>query len=239
MEPQKKKSQAAFRLISKGSLLILLFSPLAIFADAPETPVGILLSAGDAKILRANSTTPVDAKPSDLVFSGDSIRTGSAPASYLFCAGKSRQTLAPKGEALFEADQVRIRKGKLAAQQPAGSCMLPAILRVSVASQQSYGAMRTRDLDSAEVPAVAHDKLPANVLADLAPFENAAAQSANDPSPLVGKAAVFERAGLLANAYEEYSKIQVKWTGVVWVKYKLAELDQLLAAKAAEQKRNH
>jgi len=225
-------SQHALKFILKSSLIFLPCGQLAIFADAPETPVGILLSASGAKVVRANSTNPVDAKPSDLLFSGDSIRTSSAPASYLFCAGKSRQTLAPKGEALFEADQVRVRKGKLAAQQPAGSCMLPAVLRVSVASQQSYGAMRTLDLDSPAVPVVAHDKLPANVLADLAPFENAAAQSGNDPSPLVGMAAVFERAGLLANAYEEYLKIQAKWPGVIWVKSKLAELDQLLAAKA-------
>ncbi len=223
-------SQHAFKLILKSSLLILPCGQLAVFADAPETPVGILLSAPDAKVVRANSTTPVDAKSSDLLFSGDSIRTGSAPASYLFCAGKSRQTLAPKGEALFEAAQVRVRKGKLAAQQPAGSCMLPAMLRVSVASQQSYGAMRTRDLDS--VPVVAHDRLPASVLADLAPFEKAAAQSGDDPSPLVGIATVFERAGLLSNAYEVYSKVQAKWPGVIWVKSKLAELDQLLAAKA-------
>jgi hypothetical protein len=225
-------SQHALKLVLKSSLFLLPCGQLTILADAPETPVGILLSASDAKVVRANSTNPVDVKPSDLLFSGDSIRTGSAPASYLFCAGKSRQTLAPKGEALFEADQVRVRKGKLAAQQPAGSCMLPAVLRVSVASQQSYGAMRTRDLDSPAVTAVAHDKLPANVLADLAPFENAAAKSGNDPSPLVGMAAVFERAGLFANAYEEYLKIQAKWPGVIWIKSKLAELDQLLAVKA-------
>ena len=224
-------SQHALKLILKSSLFLLPCGQLAIFADAPETPVGILLSAGDAKVVRANSTNPVDAKASDLVFSGDSIRTGSSPASYLFCAGKSRQTLAPKGEALFEADKVRVRKGKLSAQQPAGSCMLPAILRVSVATQQSYGAMRTRDLDSSGLPVVPRDKLPPNVLTDLAPFESAAAQTSNDPSPFVGTAAVFERAGLLANAYEEYLKIQAKWPGVNWVKSKLAELDQLLAAK--------
>ena len=133
---------------------------------------------------------------------------------------------------MFEATQVRVRKGKLAAQQPAGSCMLPAMLRVSVASQQSYGAMRTRDLDSAKVPVVAHDRLPASILADLAPFEKAAAQSSDDPSPLVGMATIFERAGLLSNAYEVYSKVQAQWPGVIWVKSKLAELDQLLAAKA-------
>lgn len=225
-------SQCAFKLIVKSSLFILPCGQLAMFADTPETPVGILLFASDAKVVRANSIVPVDAKPSDLLFSGDSIHTGSAPASYLFCAGKSRQTLAPKGEALFEATQVRVKKGKLAAQQPAGSCMLPAMLRVSVASQQSFGAMRTRDLDPTEVPIVARDRLPASVLADLALFEKAAAQSSDDPSPLVGMAAVFERAGLLGNAYEVYSKVQAKWPGVTWVKSKLAELDQLLASKA-------
>jgi hypothetical protein len=200
-----------------------------LFADTAETAVGILLSAGDAKIVRANSATAVDAKASDLLFSGDSIRTGSAPASYLFCAGKSRETLAPKAEALFDATQVRIKKGKLASQQPAGSCMLPAILRVSVASQQSYGAMRTRDLDMPEP--VQHNRLPASVLADLEPFEKAAAQNSDDPSPLVGMAVVLERANLPANAYEVYTKIQAKWPDVIWVKSKLAELDQLLAAK--------
>ncbi len=213
--------QHAFKL---GITLVI--GQLAIFADAPETPVGILLSAPDARIVRANSTSPVAAKASDLLFSGDSIQTGSAPASYLFCAGKSRQTLAPKAEALFEPTQVRIKKGKLASQQPAGSCMLPAVLRVSVASQQSYGAMRTRDLDTPEVKAVPHDRLPASVLADLAPFEKAAAQNSDDPSPLVGMAVVLERADLPANAYELYSKIQAKWPDVIWVKSKLAELEQ-------------
>jgi hypothetical protein len=225
-------SRHAFRFILNSSLLIGSCGQLALFADTPETPVGILLSAGDAKIVRANSTSPVEAKASDLLFSGDSIRTGSAPVSYLFCAGKSRQTLAPKGEALFEASQVRVKKGKLASQQPAGSCLLPAMLRVSVASQQSYGAMRTRDLDASEGQAVPHDKLPASVLADLAPLEKAAAQSGDDPSPLVGMAALYERANLPANAYEAYSKIQAKWPDVVWVKSKLAELDQILAARA-------
>jgi hypothetical protein len=229
-------SQHACKLILRGGLLLFPVGPLALLADTPETPVGILLSAGDGKVWRANATNPVDAKPSDLLFSGDSIRTGSAPASYLFCAGKSRQTLGPKGEALFEAAQVRVKKGKLTAQQSAGSCLLPAMLRVSVASQQSYGAMRTRDLNSPEVQVVPHDRLPASVLADLAAFETAAAQSGKDPSPLVGMAAVFERAGLLANAYEAYSKIQAKWPDVIWVKSKLAELDQLLATKASPLK---
>src|SRR5438477_11869817 len=109
--------QHALKLALKTCLLIWSGGQAALFADAPETPVGILLSARDAKIVRAKSASPVDAKPSDLVFSGDSIRTGSAPASFLFCAGKSRQTLAPKGEALFEASEVRVKKGKLASKE--------------------------------------------------------------------------------------------------------------------------
>jgi len=64
-------SQHAFELILKSGLLLLPCGQLAILADAPETPVGILLSASDAKVVRANSSNPVDAKPSDLLFSGD------------------------------------------------------------------------------------------------------------------------------------------------------------------------
>ena len=227
----------ACRLVTTASLLFCISGGLAIFAATPETPVGILLSAGDAKILRANATDPVDARPSDLLFAGDSVRTGAAPTSYLFCAGKSRQTLAPKGEALFEASEVRVKKGKLAAQQPTGSCMLPAMVRVAVATQQSYGTLRTRgDLDDSGVPVIPHNALPANVLTELAPFEKAAAQSPDDPSPLVGMAVVLEKADLPANAYEVYSQVQKKWPDVVWLKSKLAELDQILAAKAKAMK---
>jgi hypothetical protein len=70
----------------------------------------------------------------------------------------------------------------------------------------------------------------------LAPFEKALAASGNDPSPLVGMAAVYEKANLPANAYEVYSKIQTKWPDVVWVKAKMSELDQILTAKAKAAK---
>jgi hypothetical protein len=219
-----------------GAVLAVGFAAGNLAADTPETPVGILLSAGDAKLMRANTAAAADAKTTDLLFAGDSIRTGSVAATYLFCAGKTRQTLGPKGEAHFESAQVRIKTGKITAQQPAGSCLLPPVLRVSVASQQSFGSLRTRgDLDQ-DTPPVPHDKLPAAVLAEIAPFEKAAATNGNDPSPLVGMAAVFEKANLPANAYEVYGKIQTKWPGVVWVKAKMAELDQILAAKAKAAK---
>src|SRR5882757_5768392 len=96
------------------ALLVWSSGQIAVFSDTPETRGGILLSAAGAKIVGANSSTPVAAKASDLLFSGDSIQTGASPASYLFCAGKSRQTLAPKAEAIFDASQVRVKKGKLA-----------------------------------------------------------------------------------------------------------------------------
>jgi len=218
-----------------GALLAIEFAAGNLAADTPETPVGIVLSAGDAKLTRANTANAADAKTTDLLFAGDSIRTGSVSATYLFCAGKTRQTLGPKAEAHFESAQVRIKTGKITAQQPAGSCLLPAVLRVSVASQQSFGSLRTRDLDQ-DAPPVPHDKLTPAVLADLAPFEKALVAGGNDPSPLVGMAAVYEKANLLANAYEVYSKIQTKWPDVVWVKAKMAELDQILTAKSKAAK---
>jgi len=201
-------------------------------ADTPETPVGIVLSAGDAKLMRANTATATEAKTTDLLFAGDAIHTGSVPATYLFCAGKTRQTLGPKGEARFESMQVRIKSGKITAQHPVGSCLLPPMLRVSVASRQSFGSLRTRgDLDQ-DTPPVPRDRLSASVLADLAPFEKALSAGANDPSPLVGMGAVYEKANLPANAYEVYSKVLAKWPDTIWVKAKMVELDQILTAKA-------
>ena len=200
-------------------------------ADTKDGPVGMLIVSGDAKLLRANTETALDAKPPDLLFSGDSIRTGGKPATFLFCAGKSTQTLGPSGEVRFEATQVKLKSGKMIEQKPSGSCLLPQVVRVSAASQQHYGASMTRGDDKPEVPAVPRDKLLPAVAAQLEPLEKALASSPSDPAPLAGIAAVYEAANLPANAFETYVKLKKSFPGAVWVKAKLFELEQTLAAQ--------
>jgi tetratricopeptide (TPR) repeat protein len=202
---------------------------LPLLADTPETPVGMLIAAGDAKVLRANTETPLDAKPPDLLFTGDSIRTGTAPATFLFCGGKATETLGPAGEARLESTQVKVKTGKITDMKPAGSCFLPQTLRVATASQQHYGVSMTRGFEKPDIPPTPHDKLPPAVLADLAPFEKAAAENPNDPSPLVAMATVYETAKLPANALEAYDQLRTKFPDAVWVKAKIFDLQQALA----------
>src|SRR5436305_1573516 len=130
-----------------------------------EEPVGLILSPGGSKLLRANTETPLSARAGDLLFTGDGLRTETAPASFLFCPSKSIQTLSPAGEVRFEAKQPRVKAGKIS-EQPARACTLPQTLRVAVASQQHYGVTMTRGTVRPEIPPIPRDKLPVNVLAE-------------------------------------------------------------------------
>ncbi|MEI9814619.1 MAG: hypothetical protein WDO18_19125 [Acidobacteriota bacterium] len=41
----------------------------------PEEPVGLVLNPGGGQLLRADAETPLSARPGDLLFSGDGLRT--------------------------------------------------------------------------------------------------------------------------------------------------------------------
>src|ERR1700722_1700591 len=196
-------------------LCLSVFTGSGLLADTPDGPVGMLLAAGDAKVLRANTETPLDAKPTDLLFTGDAIRTGAAPATFLFCSGKTTQTLGPAGEARFEAAQVRVKTGKITAQKPAGSCFLPQVVRVSVASQQHYGVSMTRGLAQTEGVVIAIDALPPVVQTAIAPFDQVLKANPADVSPLVEEAAIFDRNKLEVTPLAAYKKIALAWTDAV------------------------
>src|SRR5579871_4498566 len=115
----------------------------AIAAAWADEPVGLVLSPGGSKLVRANTETPLAARPGDLLFTGDGLRTESAAASFLFCPSKSIDTLSASGEVRFDAKQPKVKTGKIS-EQPARACTLPETPRVAVASQQHVGVTRTR-----------------------------------------------------------------------------------------------
>lgn len=53
-----------------------------------EQPVGVMLSAGGSKVLRAGTETPLASRPGDLLFVGDELRASDAAASFLFVLEK-------------------------------------------------------------------------------------------------------------------------------------------------------
>ena len=212
-----------------AALLVFAFAALA---DV-EQPVGVLLSPGGSKLLKANVETPLAAKAGDLLFTGDGLRTETTPASFLFCPGKTLNTLGPAGEVRFDAKTPKVKTGKIS-EQPARSCSLPTTLRVSIASQQHYGVTMTRgDINKPEVPPVPRDQLSAEVKAALAPLDTALATDPKDQAALIAEAAVFENNKLPSNALEVYFKLREQWPDVEWIKSKVFELQTTIAEQLA------
>src|SRR3984885_3971497 len=186
-------------------------------ADTPEQPVGLVLSATGSKLLRADTETPLDSRPGDLLFAGDGLKTEAGPASFLFCPGKALETLTPAGEVRLDTKAPKVKSGKIS-ETPARACTLPQTLRVAAASQQHYGVSMTRGLNQPEVPPTAHDKLAADVPAELPPYDAALAANPKDQAALVTEASIFENHKLSANALEMYLKLREQWPDAVWIK---------------------
>src|SRR5580698_3206782 len=214
---------------SACATILIIFAGL-LWGDAKEEPVGLVLSATGSKLLRADTETPLAARPGDLLFAGDGLRTEGGPASFLFCPGKALDTLTPSGEVRLDAKATKVRAGKIT-EQPARACTLPQTLRVAAASQQHYGVSMTRG--GTEVPPTPRDKLPADVQAELAPYETVLAANPMDPSALVTEATIFEGHKLLANALDEYNKLRQIWPDAVWVKSEIFDLGQALGDQAS------
>ena len=216
----------------RNKIILLLTAAALAFADTKEEPVGLILSGVGSKLLRADTETPLGARPGDLLFAGDGLRTESSPASFLFCPAKAIDTLGPSGEVRLEVKQPRVKAGKIS-EQPARACTLPQTLRVAVASQQHYGVSMTRGINKPEVPPVRRDQLSPDIQAELTGPDAALAANSKDPGALIAEATIFESHKLPANALEMYYKLRDLWPDAVWIKSKIFELEEALANQVA------
>lgn len=211
--------------------LLLLSTATADTPPAKETPVGLVLSATGAKLLRADTETPLDAHPGDLLFARDGLRTAGSAASFLFCPGKTIDTLSASGEVRLEDKAPKVKTGKIS-EAPARACTLPQTLRVASASQQHYGVTMTRT-GPLDTPPTPRDKLPADVLTELAPFDAAIKADPNDQGALIAMAMVFENRKLYGNAIETYNVLLRQWPDTAWMRSKVFDLQQAFAAENA------
>ncbi|MEZ5398465.1 MAG: caspase family protein [Bryobacteraceae bacterium] len=209
-----------------SSFVLVLLSTCAIAAVGPkETPVGLILNPGAGKLLRANTQTAIGAKAGDILFAGDAIRTEAGAATLLYCPAKTAATLAASSEVILEAAKLRVKTGSLADQKPVASCLLPQAARLSAASQQHYGVSLTRDLKTPGA-GPAPEPVPPEIQTRLA-----AIGPGGDAAAAIARAAVFEGAGLHANALAEYRKAGTEFDGAVWIKGKIFELEETIANK--------
>jgi tetratricopeptide (TPR) repeat protein len=222
------------RAVQKTLVALALLVPVSLWAaDMREEPVGLILAAPGGKVLRANTETALAARTGDILFSGDSLRAVGTPANFLYCPGKSSQTLDAGGEVLLDTKQLKVKSGKLDAPKPVNACFLPQMVRVAVASQQHYGVSMTRGLAKPEGDVLAFNALPAAVQTAIAPFEQTLRVNPDDAPSLVEEAAIFEQNKLEANALATYRKVADQWKDSVWVRGRIFELEESLATQAA------
>lgn len=211
-------------------LVVTLLSSVAALADQAaqkEESLGLILSPGGAKLLRANQETPLDARAGDLLYVGDGLRTGAGPAKFMFCPSKTLQTLNAAGEIRLDKAALKVKTGKLTDEPLPRSCVLPTTLRVAVASQQHVGATLTRFIFTP----LPDDKIEPKIVAEVA--QHAAGIAANDPAELVLAAAIYEKYDLLQNAGYLYTKLNGVWQDVDWVKGKIFVLGQTIQSQLA------
>jgi tetratricopeptide (TPR) repeat protein len=202
-------------------------------AAGKEEPVGLLLTATGSKLLRTNTETPLAARAGDILFAGDELRTESGAASFLYCPGKTSQTLEQGSDLIFDAKLLKVKSGKLSGAKPVNSCFLPQLVRVNVASQQHYGVSMTRGLAKPDGDLVPLAALAPAVRAEIEPLEAALRADPNNTSALVSAAAVYDRNNLPANALDAYMKVAAQWKDAVWVRGRIFELQEDLATQAA------
>lgn len=198
-------------------------------AEVKESPVGLVLSPGGAKLLRANTETLLDARAGDLLFTGDGLRTSGGAASFLFCPSKTTQTLGATSEARFDAKQVKLKTGQITGEKPAQSCFLPQLVRVAVASQQHYGVSMTRGVDKPDALPTPRDKMPPQVVQALAPIDQALTADPKDVAAMIAAAALYENNNLPVNALVQYQAIREALADAIWVQGKIFELQQTVA----------
>jgi len=106
-------------------------------------PVGILLTTGESTVSHAASEA-ASGHSGDILFSGDKLGHLNGSATFLYCPEKSLITLASNSEVTLRADALQLTAGQVISRKPVGSCLLPQMVRVAVASQQRLGVSVVR-----------------------------------------------------------------------------------------------
>jgi hypothetical protein len=112
-------------------------------------PAGLLsMVSGNVQIVRAGEKTPHPARIADLISAGDRVVTGrQSEASFVFCPQLRAGKMPAETEVQFDADALRVLKGKLSEERKLPSCLLPSNLALAGASQLQSGMLRLRGSD--------------------------------------------------------------------------------------------
>jgi hypothetical protein len=198
-------------------------------------PAGLVLSAG-ATIERAGQSA-AKVQVGELIFAGDTLRSGSTELSVLSCSETARLKIAPGTELQVADGEWELRSGRVIHREPVASCYLPSSPKLSLASQQHYGVLAAR---SGSIPppegtfeqrvgAVAEPKR-SELKNALQRLDSSLREDPRDAGAHISRAAVLEQSGLLYDAGESYRTAAVMMPGAPWLRRKVIEIENRLLA---------
>ena len=199
---------------------------LSLNAQQKEQPVGIVLSAQGARVLRAGNELPLKAQAGDMLFTGDSLQSDEGSVFFLFCPDNSSQTLATGGRVVLESAQLRVLQGTFQNQTKVKYCLLPQLERSPSASQYHFGDTLTRALAPSateegsfetRVNSLPEDQRRA-LREELGPIDQALAINSQDPATRLARATVLQKYNLLTDAAMEFEQATEAWQGKEWVR---------------------
>jgi len=201
--------------------------------DLPEVPLALVVAAKDARMLRAGSELSLSVQPGDLLFAGDSLRSERGFVTFISCTAKTRQTLPPEGDVLFEVRGPKTRAGKVSDESSVAGCFLPALPRSIVASQQHAGAAVAREASTAGAAQTLQQRMQQlpeaqrnQIAAGLAPIDAAIRADPGNPLNHLARVEILDRSGLSLDAADEMRMLTQLWPDAGWVRSRLFVLEE-------------
>jgi tetratricopeptide (TPR) repeat protein len=197
-----------------------------------NTPVGLILSAPDARIAH-ESRPEIHASPGDLLFVGDRVRTLDSPAVLVLCpAGKkpTRQSLAAASGLTIERDRVAGTSRNLKQLEELPFCRLPEVTAEPDIGSKGAEGLSLRVADPAAYPQRVAG-LPEPTRRELNALDATLQTNPQDMLAMTSRAALLDSSGLAAEAADQYATIAGAWKDQQWAKM-LVQVDRRKAMPA-------
>lgn len=184
-----------------------------LFAEArPEVPVAIVLRGQGGAFVRQGDHANLSLKPGEVLFSGDSFRTGAGPVTILLCPSRQVIDLPADASGVASLPRLTVRPAPTA-HRAVSECEMPASARRMPASQAHLGEslFGARILTASEIndPATSTEPGIARLLAQLATAERAR----SEPEALAISRTLFRI-----------------WPDAAWLRVKVFEHERATAA---------
>jgi len=150
--------------------------PVCAWAE-PEYPVAIVLRSQGAAYVRQGDHEGLALKPGEVLFSGDSFRTGSGSVTILHCPSRQVIDLPTNASGVAGSQRLTVRPAPTTPRRDVPECEMPASARRMPASQAHLGGslLGARILTTSEIsdPATSTEPGIARLLTQLAKAERA------------------------------------------------------------------